>query len=320
MRETRQESGADAPTVIEADSVETDFHSDQATFDRAGDNLSFEAPAASGEGWSPARKGLLRRLGPLGLLLLFLFGKLKYVWLILKVGKFKTFITMLISIWAYAMFWGWPFAAGFVGLIFVHEMGHVAALRMMGVKATAPMFIPFLGAVIGMKQLPDNAFAEAITAYGGPLLGTLGAIGCAGAGIATGNPFWYALASSGFLLNLFNLLPLSPLDGGRIIGVISPRLWILGLVGAVGLFYLTWSPIIALVIIVGSFQIYSASKKPAAEKRRYYAVEPWKRIAMGAAFLALLAVTSFGMLAVQVPLDDFQQGGGLSAGRNHPES
>lgn len=260
----------------------------------------------------PVKKGFLRKFGPIGLLLFYLLGKLKYLGVILQVGKFKTFITMLISIWAYAVFWGWPFAAGFVALLFIHEMGHVVALRMMGIKATAPMFIPFMGAFIGMKQMPDNAFDEAVMAYGGPLLGTLGAIGCAGAGLVTGNPFWYALAMSGFLLNLFNLLPISPLDGGRIIGVISPKLWIVGLIGAAGLFYLTWSPIIALIIIMGSFQIYNTSKRSAAEKARYYTVTPGKRIGMGLAFLALLAVTSFGMLIMQIPLNNFQQHGVVS--------
>lgn len=257
----------------------------------------------------PAKTSFLRKFGPVGLLLIFLLSKVKYLAVILQIGKFKTFFTMLISIWAYAMFWGWPFAVGFVALLFIHEMGHVVALRMMGIKATAPMFIPFMGAFIGMKEMPDNAFDEALMAYGGPLLGTLGAIGCAGAGFMTGNPFWYALAMTGFLLNLFNLLPISPLDGGRIIGVISPKLWILGLIGAAGLFYLTWSPIIALIIIMGSMQIYSSAKRPAAEKARYYAVTPGRRIAMGVAFLALLAVTSFGMLAMQIPLNEFDRHG-----------
>jgi len=250
----------------------------------------------------PRPAGWLRKFGPVGLLLLFLFGKLKYLGLLLQIGKFKTFLSMLVSIWAYAMFWGWSFAAGFVVLIFIHEMGHVLALRMMGIRASAPMFIPFVGAHIVMQQLPKNAFAEAVGAYGGPLLGTLGAIGCVGIGLATGNLFWYALASSGFLLNLFNLLPISPLDGGRIIGVISPRLWVLGLLGAIGLFYLTWSPIIALILILGSFQIYSSLKQPATERARYYSVSLGKRVAMGAAFLVLLAVTSIGMLAMQIPL------------------
>jgi len=253
-------------------------------------------------GGRPRPERWLRKFGPVGLLLFFLFGKLKYLGLILQVGKFKTFISMLISIWAYAMFWGWSFAAGFVALIFIHEMGHVLALRMMGIRASAPMFIPFVGAHIVMKQMPKNAFVEAVGAYGGPLLGTLGAIGCVSIGLATGNLFWYALASSGFLLNLFNLLPISPLDGGRIIGVISPKLWVLGLLGAIGLFYLTWSPIIALILILGSFQIYTSFKQSRTERARYYSVSLGKRVAMGAAFLVLLAVTSIGMLVMQVPL------------------
>ncbi|OHB25902.1 MAG: hypothetical protein A2X84_05180 [Desulfuromonadaceae bacterium GWC2_58_13] len=243
------------------------------------------------------------------MLILFIFSKFKYLAVILQIGKFKTFFTMLISIWAYAMLWGWPFAVGFVALLFIHEMGHVAALRMLGIKATAPMFIPFMGAFIGMKQMPENAFAEAVMAYGGPLLGTLGAIGCVGVGLLTGNPFWYALAMSGFLLNLFNLLPISPLDGGRIIGVISPKLWILGLVGAVTLFYLTWSPIVALIIIMGSLQIHSSTKRSAAEKARYYAVSLGRRVGMGLAFLALLAATSFGLLAMEESLNAMQRRG-----------
>ena len=253
-------------------------------------------------GARPRLEGGLRRFGAVGLVLFFLFGKLKYLGLILQVGKFKTFISMLVSIWAYAMFWGWSFAAGFVVLIFIHEMGHVLALRMMGIRASAPMFIPFVGAHIVMQQMPKNAFAEAVAAYGGPLLGTLGAIGCVGIGMATGNLFWYALASSGFLLNLFNLLPISPLDGGRIIGVISPKLWVLGLLGAVGLFYLTWSPILALIVIMGSYQIYTSFKKSKTERSQYYDVALGKRVAMGAAFLFLLAVTSIGMLAMHAPL------------------
>ncbi len=252
------------------------------------------------------KKGILGRLGPLGLLLLFVFGKLKYLGLLLQVGKFKTFITMLISIWAYALLWGWSFAAGFVALLFVHEMGHVIALRLQGIRATAPMFIPFFGAFIGMKQLPDNAFAEAMVAYGGPLLGTLGAIACAGVGVITGNPFWFALASTGFLLNLFNLLPISPLDGGRILGVISPKLWLVGLAGAIGLFFLTWSPIIAFIVIMGSVQIWSTAKKDKTETARYYSVALRRRVAMGFAFLALAAVTSVGMLVVQIPLAEWQ--------------
>ncbi|MFA5514874.1 MAG: site-2 protease family protein [Desulfuromonadales bacterium] len=301
MRDTVQESTTEAPLVPMPATPATCPGAEQLPF---GQQTTFPSGEASAQ---PEKKSFLRRFGALGLLLMFVFGKLKYIPMLLQVGKFKTFITMLISIWAYALFWGWSFAAGFVALLFIHEMGHVIALRMQGIRATAPMFIPFFGAFIGMKQLPDNAFGEAVAAYGGPLLGTLGAMVCALVGVATGNPFWYALASTGFLLNLFNLLPISPLDGGRILGVISPKLWIVGLAGAIGLFWLTWSPIIALIVIMGSLQIWSTAKQGKTEKARYYAVTPVRRIAMGLAFLALAATTSVGMLAVQGPLTDFQE-------------
>jgi Zn-dependent protease len=306
MRETHQEHTTEIPN-LPVEPTAGSFVSLEHDTCRDAPSASAAEVAPSGSlgqppGGRPRTETGLRKFGAIGLVLFFLLGKLKYLGLILQVGKFKTFISMLISIWAYAMFWGWSFAAGFVVLIFIHEMGHVLALRMMGIRASAPMFIPFLGAHIVMQKMPKNAFAESVAAYGGPLLGTLGAIGCAGIGMTTGNLFWYALASSGFLLNLFNLLPISPLDGGRIIGVISPKLWVVGLLAAVGLFYLTWSPILALILIMGSYQIYSSFKKSKTERGQYYNVSLGKRVAMGAAFLFLLAVTSLGMLAMHAPL------------------
>jgi Zn-dependent protease len=307
MRETCQEETNEIPTVPDERSADISVPPPEQehwkSTPSANDiELSSSDNGSRPPGIRPPAAAGLRKFGAIGLVLFFLFGKLKYLGLILQIGKFKTFFSMLISIWAYAMFWGWSFAAGFVVLIFIHEMGHVLALRMMGIRASAPMFIPFVGAHIVMQKMPKNAFAESVAAYGGPLLGTLGAIGCVGIGMATGNLFWYALASSGFLLNLFNLLPISPLDGGRIIGVISPKLWVLGLLGAVALFYLTWSPILALIVIMGSYQIYTSFKKSKTERTRYYNVSLGKRIAMGAAFLFLLAVTSFGMMAMHAPL------------------
>lgn len=290
------------PPSTHSESLESTYYQDNSTF--ADVEVLPPDPTFQHTNSRPRGESGLRKFGGIGLFLLFIFSKLKYVGLLLQVGKFKTFLSMVISIWAYAMFWGWSFAAGFVVLIFIHEMGHVIALRMMGIPASAPMFIPFVGAHIVMKKMPKNAFVEAVAAYGGPLLGTLGAIGCAGIGFYTQNLFWFALASSGFLLNLFNLLPISPLDGGRIIGVISPKLWIVGLLGAIGLFYLTWSPIVALIVIIGSFQIYKSFKASKIERAAYYDVSLTKRFAMGTAFLLLLAVTSIGMLAMQVPLQN----------------
>ncbi len=107
----------------------------------------------------------------------FLVWKFKAI--ALAVFKFKIFATsasMLVSIGAYAWIWGWRFAVGFVLLLLIHEMGHVVQLRREGIKATAPMFIPFLGALVAMKELPKDAAAEARVGLAGPVLGSLGAL------------------------------------------------------------------------------------------------------------------------------------------------
>src|SRR2546423_307327 len=152
-----------------------------------------------------------------------LAGKLKAVLLLLpKLKLLTTSGSMLVSIGAYALIWGWQFAVGFVLLLFVHEMGHVIQLRREGVPASAPMFIPFLGAVVGMKRLPDDAGAEARVGLAGPVLGSLACLVPLGLYAATGNHLFQALAFTGFFLNLFNLAPVLPLDGGRAMAALSP--------------------------------------------------------------------------------------------------
>src|SRR3954470_11683627 len=140
-------------------------------------------------------------------LIVSLAGKLKGVLLLLpKLKILTTSGSMLVSIGAYALIWGWQFAAGFVLLLFVHEMGHVIQLKREGIQASAPLFIPFLGAAVWSKSLGDNALAEARVGLAGPVLGSIGAAACIPIADATGNDFWRALAFTGFFLNLFNLL------------------------------------------------------------------------------------------------------------------
>ena len=139
--------------------------------------------------------------------------------------------SFFVSVLAYATIWGWRFALGFTVLLFVHELGHVIQLRREGVPATAPLFIPFLGAVVGMKGLPDNAWVEAKVGLAGPVLGTVGAAACLAAGVASDSDLLRALAYTGFLLNLFNLLPVLPLDGGRAAAAFHPAFWFVGLAG-----------------------------------------------------------------------------------------
>jgi Zn-dependent protease len=249
------------------------------------------APAASRRNWA--------RLGSIGLVLAFLFGKLKLLIPILQFAKFGTLFSMVIAMWAYAQLWGAPFAIGFVLLIFVHELGHALVLRQQGIPAGAPVFIPFLGAVIAMKGMPRNAWVEALVGIGGPVLGSLGALVCLIIGTVTREPFWLALASTGFFLNLFNLLPISPLDGGRIVGVISKWLWVVGFVIGTAIFLVTFHPILLLILVVGLFSARRTAKGP---HPTYFDVQPTQRVVMGLAYFGLAGALALAMWATDQEL------------------
>jgi Zn-dependent protease len=182
----------------------------------------------------------------------FLLAKIKWVLALLKWSKFgATFVTMGASLGAYALLYGWKFAAVFIYLIFVHEMGHLIAAKRKGVATSPAIFIPFVGALISMKQQPRDAATEAYLAYGGPLAGLISFLPAVWLYEATGDPFWSLVIFTGALLNLFNLLPVSPLDGGRIVSVLSTRIWLVGLLLLVLIFSLWPSPILILVLVFG---------------------------------------------------------------------
>ena len=167
---------------------------------------------------------------------------------------------MLVSVAAYSFVFGWAFAAGFVVLLFVHEMGHVIALRREGIKASAPMFIPFLGAVISARSLGENALAEARVGLAGPILGSIGAAACILVWQATGNDLWRALAFTGFFLNLFNLLPVVPLDGGRAMAAMAPWMWFVGFAAMIPLAIIFPNPIILLILVFAGYETYKRWK------------------------------------------------------------
>ena len=166
----------------------------------------------------------------------------KFGAVIFKLKIFTVAGSMIVSVGAYALLGGWWFGLGLVLLIFVHEMGHVLELRRQGVPASAPLFIPFMGAVVGMKQMPENAWKEAQVALAGPLLGTLGAAVVWGLGAVYDSNFLRAMAFLGFLINLFNLLPVVPLDGGRAAAALHPALWAVGLAGLIALAFYPAEP------------------------------------------------------------------------------
>ena len=177
----------------------------------------------------PWWKGALGALAAAGLILLKLGAKLKALVLLLpKLKLFTTSASMLVSIGAYTLIWGWKFAVGFVLLMLVHEMGHVWQARREGLEASAPLFIPFLGAAIALKSLGKDAAVEARVGLAGPIVGSLASCVPLVIWLATGEEFWQALAFIGFFLNLFNLAPVLPLDGGRAMSALTPWMWIVG--------------------------------------------------------------------------------------------
>jgi Zn-dependent protease len=219
---------------------------------------------------------------------------LKYLLLLLKAGKLgpalMTSGTMLLSELAYAWLFGFWYAVGFVALIFVHEMGHYVAARRRGLDVGAPTFIPFIGAWVELKDRPHNAEMEAYVGMAGPLVGTFGALACFYLGRATDSTLLLALAYAGFFINLFNLIPLSPFDGGRITAVISPRMWFVGVPILVGLFFWRPSPLLILMAVLALPKIAEAwrgIKTPA--DRAYYDTSAETRFTYALLYLGLAA-------------------------------
>jgi Zn-dependent protease len=216
-------------------------------------------------------------------------SKLKGLLLVLpKLKLLTTSGSMLVSIGAYALIWGWQFAVGLVLLLFAHEMGHVIQLRREGVPASAPMFIPFLGAVVGMKRLPDDAAAEARVGLAGPVLGSAACLIPLALYAATGNHLFQALAFTGFFLNLFNLAPVLPLDGGRAMAALSPRIWLLGFALLVAAAIAFPNPIVILILVLGGLETwrrFKTRKDPA--QQTYYRVAPRTRLLIAAVYVGL---------------------------------
>jgi Zn-dependent protease len=216
--------------------------------------------------------------------------------------KFKFLWTMLVSAAIYVWIGGWWFGIGLIVLLFVHEMGHALEARRQGLPVSAPMFIPFMGAVITMRELPHDAWREARIGIAGPILGSLAAALVYAAGVAYDSRSLKAIAFLGFLINLFNLLPASPLDGGRIAAALHPSMWFLGVLGLVALVVYRPNPILILILLFSATEIWhrwQMRKLPQAQD--YYHVEPHRRLGLGLVYFALAALLVLGMHATHVP-------------------
>ena len=218
-------------------------------------------------------------------LLLLIFGGLKLGKVLMSAG------TMLASIAVYALFYGWRFAAGFVALLLVHEAGHYVAAQRRGLDVGLPTFIPFVGAWIQLKEMPHDAETEAYVGLAGPFVGTLGALACYAAARHYDSNLLLALAYTGFFLNLFNMIPLSPFDGGRITAVLSPRIWFAGVPVLIALFVYRPSPLLIVMAILALPQLKRAWRydPDAPENRAYYTTSVETKTTYALFYVGLLA-------------------------------
>ena len=252
----------------------------------------------------PKRTGIKRFVTPIffGLLAVLKWGKA----LLLLLPKAKLLTTsgsMLVSVAAYALIWGWPFAAGFVALLFLHELGHYIQLRREGVRPSGMVFIPFLGAAVGARSLGGSALAEARVGLAGPILGSLATAALLPIAAATDSDFWRALAFTGFFLNLFNLLPVVPLDGGRAMAAMAPWMWFVGF-GAIVVLVILWpNPILVLIALLGGYETYRRwrhRKQGEDGNEAYYRVKPAHRLLVAGVYVGLIVLLALGMDATHI--------------------
>jgi Zn-dependent protease len=233
----------------------------------------------------------------------------------LKFGKLlPTVATMLLAVGVYAIAFGWKYAVGIVAMLFIHEMGHYIAARRRGLRVGLPMFVPFAFAWVKLEDVPHDAETEAHVALAGPLLGTVGAIAAYFLAHDQGSGWLLAVAYTGFFINLINMIPLPPLDGGRITAVLSPRIWLLGVPIIGALLWWHFSMILLLVAILAGPHLLAALRfdKDNPEARQYYAVSPRVRWQYGLLYVGLIAFLAYMTNAVSQELagvsrDDTEQ-------------
>ena len=258
-----------------------------------------DIPPDSPHHYSPAPQQSSRgALGWLGSAAVAVFAAIKYGGLLLlKIPAFATLFSALVSIGAYSIFRGPWFAVALVAMILVHEMGHVVEIRRQGMAATAPIFIPFLGAAIFQRQHPTTATKQAQIGIAGPIAGTLGASVAFILYTSTHNPIFLLAATIGFFLNLLNMLPVWQLDGAWVLAPVSPWFQVAGL-AAIAVLTVVFHFVSAILIIVAVLGIGSASAAFRNARNPYYTSVPAStRLTLFAAWLAL--VLYLGYMSLQ---------------------
>ena len=241
-----------------------------------------------------ANRGLMGGLGAAGAAV---FAFLKYGGLLLLKFKFLgTLLSLLVSFGGYAIFYGPWFAVALLTMLFVHEMGHVVEIRRQGMQASAPIFIPFLGAAIFQRSHPTDALKQAQIGIAGPIAGTIGATAAFALYGATHNEIFLLAAWLGFFLNLINLIPVWQLDGAWILAPVSPWLQVGGfaVIIAGALFFHYVSILLIIIVVLGVPTLIQRFRD--ANNPYYTSVPARARWALGGAWLALVIYLGIAMI------------------------
>ncbi|GCE12041.1 site-2 protease family protein [Tengunoibacter tsumagoiensis] len=261
--------------------------------------------AREGHYQSGKKRKRLAGLGGLGAAILGWLAKFNGLVLFAKFGMLG--LSALISMAAYALISGWAFGIGLVVLLFIHEMGHAIVMKLKKIPIGGMIFIPLMGAMVTMKQMPQNAKDEAEVGIAGPIAGALASGVCLW--IAQMHPSmpggWAALAYFGFLMNLFNLVPIIPYDGGRVLAAIDRRVWIVGFLLLLGYQIWSWyhgnfSFWLLMFVVIAATQLWSrglAPEEPEAQVdyHAYYDVPMRSRVILTVLYFSLASVLYLGM-------------------------
>lgn len=243
-----------------------------------------------------------------------LLSKPKWILMGAKVAKAGPLLSMVGSSLAYATIFGLPYGFGMVGLLAIHEAGHMLVMKAQGLRVPPMVFIPFVGAYVKLDQSPATAYNQALIALGGPALGTVGALGCTAAGFAFNAPIFFALGNFGYMINLINMIPVKPMDGGRVAETISKYMMLGGLgVGAMALSSgLVSNPLFYLVMMAGGWSTYRAFYPLLGEMeeypRGYWAISSSQKLTVGVLYSALLACLLSAMAVNSVAFSQYKAG------------
>jgi Zn-dependent protease len=237
-------------------------------------------------------------------LLVALFLKVQtFLLIFIKAGP--VLLSALLSIGVYTLLFGWQFAIGFVALLFLHEMGHAAMMKYKGIPLGGLIFIPLIGAAVTMQQRPHDVAEEAAVGIAGPIAGTIASLLCLFVGISlpASMRFWDALAYTGLFMNLFNMIPVLPFDGGRVLAAIDRRLWYVGFAILLVLEILSWisgnpSPFLLLFLILAGFQLWT-HRHSGTGNELYYHIRLRQRVFYATLYFGLLLLIVAGMFITQ---------------------